>query len=144
MKNSCICFALIAVALSGASPVFADTRDCATKLSAIEAQISAAKQFGNPNKAAGLQAALVQVRTNCTKAGQIAHAESKIRNAQADVRHVRDEIRQAEDKLRDAQAQRDATKIIRAQRKLTDKKEKLADKVEDLRNAEADLIALKG
>lgn len=63
--------AVVPFALMAASSAFAgNTQSCATKVSAIEAQIEVAKQFGNTHKIAGLQTALAQAKANCTDAGQ--------------------------------------------------------------------------
>ena len=136
--------ALVPLALFAASNAFAGTQNCATKISAIQAQIEVAKQYGNTNQIAGLQTALAQAKANCTDAGQAGKAEEKVRKAQEDVRKTQEDVRKAEQSLREAQAKRDAKKISKAQEKLNEKQFKLREKMEDLRQAQADLTALKG
>lgn len=136
--------AVVPFALMAASSAFAgNTQTCATKVSAIEAQIEVAKQFGNTHKIAGLQTALAQAKANCTDAGQAAKAETKVREKQEDVRKVQEDVRQAEQSVREAQAKGDKKKISKAQDKLSDKQFKLHEKREDLRQAQADFAALK-
>ncbi|GAB3065024.1 DUF1090 domain-containing protein [Stenotrophomonas tumulicola] len=136
--------ALIPFALLAGSNAFAGTQNCAAKISAIEAQIEAAKQYGNTYKIAGLQTALAQAKANCTDAGQASKAEEKVRKAQEDVRKTQEDVRKAEQSLREAQAKRDAKKISKAQEKLNEKQFKLREKMQDLREAQANLAALKG
>ncbi len=136
--------AVIPFALLAASNAFAGTESCSAKISAIQAQIEVAKQYGNTHQIAGLQTALAQARANCTDAGQAAKAESKVRKAQEDVRETQQDVREAEQKLREAQAKHDPKKISKAQDKLSEKQFKLREKMEDLRQAQADLAALKG
>ncbi len=137
--------AVVPFALMAASSAFAgNTQGCATKVSAIEAQIEVAKQSGNSNKIAGLQTALAQAKANCTDAGQRAKAGTKVRERQEGVRKVQEDVRKAEQSLHEAQAKGDKKKISKAQQKLSDKQFKLREKMEDLRQAQADLAAFKG
>jgi chromosome segregation ATPase len=123
---------------------FADTQDCATRVNAINSQIEIAKQYGNTHKIASLQIALAKVQANCTDAGQVSRAASKVQDKQNDVRKAQDEVRDAEKNLREAQVRNDAKKIQKAQEKLVEKQDKLRDKMDDLSSAQADLAALKG
>lgn len=136
--------ALTPFALLGASSVFADTVDCATKVRAIETQLSIAKQYGNTHRIAGLQDALANTKAHCTDTGQLQHAESKARDAAQDVQKAQSEVREAEGRLHEARTKGDAKKIAKAQKRLADKQAKLHEKAEDLRSAQADVIALKG
>ena len=136
--------ALVPFALLAGANAFAGTQNCAAKISAIQAQIEVAKQYGNTHKIAGLQTALAQAKANCTDAGQASKAEEKVRKAQENVRKTQEDVRKAEQSLREAQAKRDAKKISKAQEKLNEKQFKLREKMQDLREAQADLAALKG
>jgi chromosome segregation ATPase len=141
MKKSLIAAVVPFVVLS--TSAFAGTQDCATRISAINSQIQIAKQYGNTHKVAGLEAALAQVKANCTDAGQISRAERKVQDKQNDVRQAQDELRDAETKLRDAQARNDAKKIRKAQEKLAQKQNKLRENMDALHDAESDLAALR-
>lgn len=136
--------ALTPFALLGTSSALADTVDCATKIRAIEKQIGFAKRHGNTYQVAGLQDALANTKAHCTDAGQLQHAERKVRDAEQDVQKAQSEVREAEGKLHDARAKGDAKKITKAQKRLADKQAKLHEKTEDLRSAQADVAALKG
>ncbi|WP_439892189.1 DUF1090 domain-containing protein [Ralstonia sp. 25C] len=136
--------AIAPLTLLAAPSAFADSVDCATKVRAIEAQITEAQQYGNANRVAGLRTALAKAKTNCSNAGLVDQAERKVREAQEDVDKAQADVRAAQDKLRDARYDGNTKKIRKAERNLSDKQRKLREKTEDLRTAEADRAAVKG
>lgn len=142
MKNTLIAITL-PLALLASSAAMADTQDCATRIRALQTQIDYAKQHGNTRQATRQQAALEQIRANCTDAGQLARAERKVQDEQRDVEKAQDEVREAEADVQQAEARGDAGKIAKAQRKLADKQRKLRDATRALHDAEVTRDALK-
>ncbi|WP_244134971.1 DUF1090 family protein [Burkholderia sp. BCC0322] len=138
---------LIAVAapfvLLAHSPAFADTRDCATRIRALQTQIDQAKRFGHTQQLMRQQIALAQIQENCTDAGQLSRAERKVQDKQRDIEQARGDVRDAQARVCEAQAHDDAHKVEKARRKLADKQDKLHEATRDLHEAEADRNALK-
>ncbi|AXF23895.1 DUF1090 domain-containing protein [Burkholderia pyrrocinia] len=142
MKNTLIAITL-PIAQLASSAALADTQDCATRIRALQTQIDYAKQHGNAQQAMHQQAALAQIRANCTDAGQLARAEREVRDEQRDVEKAQDEVREAESDVQQAEARGDAGKIAKAKRKLADKQHKLRDATRELHDAAASRDALK-
>ncbi|WP_107314436.1 DUF1090 family protein [Burkholderia metallica] len=141
MKKALIALA-VPVALLASTGAFADTQDCATRIRALQTQIDTAKRFGNANQAMRQQAALDQIKTHCTDAGQLARAERKVVDKQRDLERAQDDVEDAKARIHNAEARGDAKKLSNAQRKLADKQQKLRDATRDLHAAQADRDAL--
>ncbi|WP_153101341.1 DUF1090 domain-containing protein [Paraburkholderia hayleyella] len=144
MKKTLFAAIVPFVLLSATSAFAGGTQDCATRANAIQAQIQAAKQFGNTNRVASLEGALAQVKANCTNAGQAERANRKVQDKQRDVAKAQNDVRQAEEKLREAQARGDSRKVQKAQSKLSEKQDRLRQKMDDLSAAQGDAAALRG
>ncbi|MBJ9595651.1 DUF1090 family protein [Burkholderia seminalis] len=133
----------LALAMLASPPATADTQDCATRIRALQTQIDYAKLHGNTQQAMRQQAALDAIGANCTDAGQLAHAERKVRDEQRDLAKARDEAHEAQAAVRQAETRDDAGKLAKAQRKLADKQRKLRDATRALHDAETSRDALK-
>jgi len=68
MKRTLIA-AILPLMLLAHSSAFADTRDGATRIRALQTQIDYAKRYGNTQQAMNQQIALDRVRANCTDTG---------------------------------------------------------------------------
>ncbi|VWD02236.1 hypothetical protein BLA18112_04074 [Burkholderia lata] len=135
---------VVPAALLANSGAFAGTQDCATRIRALQTQIDNAKRFGNTQQAMRQQAALEQIKANCTDAGQLARAERRVADKQRDLRNAEDEVRDAQARINEAETLGDARKIARAQRKLADKQHRQREAARDLHDAQVTRDALKG
>lgn len=97
---------------------------CAAKRSAIENQLKIARDHGNNDQAAGLEAALRGV-DNCTDAGLRKEREQKVLEA-------RHEVAQREKDLKKAEKKGDSEKINKRKDKLAESRKELQEAVEDL------------
>ncbi|MBF8672603.1 DUF1090 domain-containing protein [Pseudomonas putida] len=97
---------------------------CAAKRSAIENQLKIARDHGNNDQAAGLEAALRGVE-NCTDAGLRKEREQKVLEA-------RHEVAQREKDLKKAEKKGDSEKINKRKDKLAESRKELQEAVEDL------------
>ncbi|AHM72143.2 DUF1090 domain-containing protein [Yersinia hibernica] len=91
----------------------AQTNECDTKANEIQQQIDYAKQHGNTRRAAGLETALKEVKSNCTVESLKAERQKKINEKQRKVAERKQE-------LKEAQQKGDASKIANKQKKLAE------------------------
>ena len=91
----------------------AQANECDTKAQEIQQQIDYAKQHGNTRRAAGLETALREVKSNCTVEGLKAEQQKKIKEKQHKVAERKQE-------LKEAQETGNADKITKKQKKLTE------------------------
>lgn len=97
---------------------------CAAKRSAIANQLKIARDHGNNDQAAGLEAALQGVE-DCTDAGLRKEREQKVLEA-------RHEVAQREKDLKKAEKKGDSEKINKRKDKLAESRKELQEAVEDL------------
>ncbi|AJJ62326.1 DUF1090 domain-containing protein [Yersinia aldovae] len=91
----------------------AATNECDIKAQEIQQQIDYAKQHGNTNRAAGLETALKEVKSNCTVESLKAERQKKIRQKQQ-------KVSERQEELKEAQQKGDTSKIAKQQKKLAE------------------------
>ncbi|AJJ18534.1 MULTISPECIES: DUF1090 domain-containing protein [Yersinia] len=87
--------------------------ECDIKAKEIQQQIDYAKQHGNTRRAAGLETALKEVKSNCTAENLKAEQQKKIRQKQH-------KVTERQQELKEAQQKGDASKITKQQKKLVE------------------------